>query len=364
MYINLKGKWCVAMKRIFADIFDKVDALLITSAHNLRYFSGFTGGEGAFLIGRNFNCLFVDGRYTIAAKVETTGVDVREFKAGMFYKMIGSVLQEHSVSTLGFEDENLNVRQYNLYKEKLPNIKFIGLSQELNHLRMIKNQEELDCIRKAEHIGDMTFEKVLPMIKKGVSECDIAAEIEYQMRLQGAAGPSFETIVVSGVKSGMPHGKPNDKKLEAGDFVVMDFGCIIGGYCSDMTRTVAVEKVSDEQKTIYNTVLKAQLAGLDVIKSGIKGSDADKAARQIIEEAGYAKNFTHSLGHGVGLLIHELPNLSPLSDIILRENMVVTCEPGIYIEGLGGVRIEDTVIVKNGGIENLTKSPKELIICG
>lgn len=352
------------MKTELDNIFKKVDALMITSPHSIRYFSGFTGGEGVFILGRNFNCLFVDGRYTIAAKKETSGINVREFASGMLYKMIRSVLDEYSVATLGFEDENITVQQYNLYRENLSGVKFIGLSQELNLIRMIKKQTELDSIRKAEHIGDMAFEKVLPMIKRGVSECELAAEIEYQMRLQGAEGVSFETIVVSGVKSGMPHGKPSDKKFEPGDFVVMDFGCQVNGYCSDMTRTVAIERVSDEHKKIYNTVLKAQLAGLEAIKSGVRGRDADKAARRIIEEAGYAKNFTHSLGHGVGLLIHELPNLSPMSNIVLQKNMVVTCEPGIYIENLGGVRIEDTVIVGDNAVENLAKSPKELIICG
>jgi len=208
------------------------------------------------------------------------------------------------------------------------------------------------------------FQAVLPLIKIGVTELEIAAELEYQMRKRGGEGTSFETIVVSGHKSSMPHGKPSDKKIESGDFVTMDFGCMYQGYCSDMTRTVAVGKISDEQRKIYDTVKHAQEAGLSAIRAGVAGMDADKIARQVIADAGYGAYFGHSLGHGVGLLIHELPNLSPRSETILQPNMVVTCEPGIYIPNLGGVRIEDMVCVRQDGIENFTHLSKELLILG
>ena len=182
------------------------------------------------------------------------------------------------------------------------------------------------------------------------------------MRKRGASGTSFETIVVSGVKSSMPHGKPGEKKLEIGDFVTMDFGCIYHGYCSDMTRTVAMGKVSAEQKRIYETVKEAQRRGLDAIRAGVCAKEADAAAREMIRDAGYGEYFGHSLGHGVGLLIHELPNLSPRSETILRPGMIVTCEPGIYLPDLGGVRIEDMVCVTENGIENLTQLTKDLLI--
>lgn len=345
-------------------ILKNADAVMITSPHNLRYFSGFSGGEGLCIIGNDFRCIFVDPRYTIAAKQEAKGFEVIEYSGGKLMDMLYSRLKESSVTVLAFEDADLTVSAYNQYTDKLSGIKLIGVSRELSGMRMVKTDKEIASIRIAEHIGDAAFKKVLPLIKKGVTEYEIAAELEYQMRLLGAEGPAFETVVVSGANSGMPHGKPGSKKLERGDLLTMDFGCIINGYCSDMTRTVVIEEAGEEHKRIYNIVLSAQLAGLEAIKAGIKGKDADKVARKIIEDAGYGKNFGHSLGHGVGLLIHELPNLSPMSDIVLQENMVVTCEPGIYIEGFGGVRIEDTVVVKQNGIENLTTSPKELIICG
>lgn len=346
------------------EILKKSDAIMITSPHNLRYFSGFAGGEGVCIVSRNIKYLFVDSRYTIEAKQEAPEFNVVEYSAGKLYDEIYSVLKGHSVKSLGFEDSYVTFSEYNSYKNAFKDIEFISVSNELSKLRMIKTESEIANIRHAEKIGDTAFKKVLPMIKAGVCEYEIATELEYQMRLCGAEGIAFETIAVSGAKSGMPHGKPDNKKLKSGDFLTMDFGCIVNGYCSDMTRTVVIEKASDEHKKIYNTVLKAQLEGLDAIRAGIKGCDADFVVRKIIEDAGYGKNFGHSLGHGVGLLIHELPNLSPKSDIVLCENMVITCEPGIYIEGFGGVRIEDTVVVKQNGIENLASSPKELIICG
>lgn len=345
------------------DILKNTDVVMLTSPHNMRYFSGFSGGEGVCIIGNGFRYLFVDSRYTIAAKQEAVDFEVIEFSGGKLLDEIASVFSERNVKKLSFEDEEVSFCAYNTYRNKFSQIEFEGVSKELSLLRMVKTEYEIQNISLAEKIGDIAFERVLPRIKKGVAECEIAAELEYQMRLMGAEKASFETVVVSGVKSGMPHGKPDGKKLEAGDFLTMDFGCVVNGYCSDMTRTVIIEKATDKQKEIYNTVLKAQLAGLNAIQSGIKGKDADAVSRDIIKEAGYGKCFGHSLGHGVGLLIHEQPNLSPLSETVLEENMIVTCEPGIYIENFGGVRIEDTVVVKKSGFLNLSSSPKELIIC-
>ncbi len=340
------------------------DAILITSPYNLKYFTGFKGGDGVAVVSKNFRVLFVDSRYTVAAKSEAPDFEVIEFSSGKLIGAIKEKLEQNNVRSIGFENFVMTVREFERYREGISNIELTGVDDKLNLLRMIKTDEEIYYLRQAEKIGDLAFEKVLPQIKSGVSERDIAAELEYQMRLLGADGASFETIVVSGVKSSMPHGMPDGTKLKCGDFVTMDFGCVYNGYCSDMTRTVIIEKATDEQVKIYQTVLNAQLAGLEAIRDGIEGRDADGAARKVISDAGYGKFFGHSLGHGIGLQIHELPNLSPMSDIILKENMVVTCEPGIYIEGLGGVRIEDMVVVQKNGIENLTASPKDLIICG
>ena len=346
------------------DLLKQFDAILITSPYNLRYFSGFRGGEGVAIIGKSFRTLFVDSRYTVAAKGEAPYFEVTEFSAGKLIASIKEKLEQNNIRSIGFENSVMTVMEFERYRDGLGNIELTGIDNKLNLLRMIKTDKEIDCLRQAEKIGDLAFEKVLPKIKAGVAECEIAAELEYQMRLLGTDGASFETIVVSGEKSSMPHGMPDGTKLKRGNFVTMDFGCIYNGYCSDMTRTVVIEKATDEQIKIYQTVLKAQLAGLEAIREGVAGKDADKVARGIISDAGYGKFFGHSLGHGVGLQIHELPNLSPMSDIILKENMVVTCEPGIYIEGLGGVRIEDMVVVQKSGIDNLTTSPKDLIICG
>lgn len=346
------------------DLLKESDAIMLTSPHNLRYFTGFKGGEGIAIIGSAFRILLVDSRYTVAAKTEAVDFSVLEFSGGKLQQNITDIFSEKNIKTILFEDLYMNVFEFEKIKKNNISVDFKGVGDKLDALRMIKTDEEISFIREAEHIGDIAFKKVLPLLKVGVTECEIAAELEYQMRLLGSDGTSFETIVVSGYKTSMPHGKPDSKKIEKGDFVTMDFGCVYKGYCSDMTRTVVIEMVSEEQQKIYNTVLKAQLAGLNGIKAGISGKNADKIARDIINNAGFGRFFGHSLGHGVGMLVHEQPNLSPLSDTILKENTVVSCEPGIYIEGVGGVRIEDLVVIKKDGIENLTHSPKELIICG
>ncbi len=348
------------MKNKLKTLFKTVDAVLLTSAHNLRYFTGFRGGEGIALITENARCLFVDSRYTVAAQAEAPEFDVIEYGGGRRNTEIGQRLKELAVKRLGFEDHFLTVQEYQAFQAAWDEIVWQGCSKELEQMRMVKDEAELGYLRRAEQIGVEAYLAVLPMIKPGVTENEIAAELEYQMRRRGASGTSFETIVVSGVKSSMPHGKPDEKKIEMGDFVTMDFGCRFGGYCSDMTRTVVVGKASEEQHRIYETVQRAQQTGLDTIRAGISGKEADDAARAVIEKAGYGRYFGHSLGHGVGLLIHELPNLSPMSEILLEPGMVVTCEPGIYIPGLGGVRIEDMVCVTEGGIENLTRLSKEL----
>lgn len=351
------------MYKKLGDILKEVDSVLITSPHNLRYFTGFRGGEGVALIGRDFRFLFVDSRYIEAARNEAVDYEVIEFGGGKLLDLIYNKISMASVKSVGFENDYMTVSEYDKYTDKLTDCTLVGLKNKLDMLRMIKTEEELGCIQKAAEIADKAFKEVLSKIKCGVSEYEIAAEIEYTMRRLGSDGTSFDTIVVSGVKSSMPHGVPDNKKIEYGDFVTMDFGCIYNGYCSDMTRTIIIGEANQKQVDVYNTVLKAQTSGLEHIKAGVVGKEADKVARDIITDAGYGEYFGHSLGHGVGLLIHEMPYLSPLSEVVLQENMIVTCEPGIYIPSFGGVRIEDLVVVKKNGIINLTNSTKELIIC-
>ncbi len=347
------------MQDILKEIFDKYDAVLLTSSHNMRYFSGFSGGEGAVVVTKTDVMIFTDSRYTEQAQNESAGCEVKE--TNDYLKSACEFFEELSLKAVVFEDDFLSAAGYRRLTESCGNCEFVFGASEINRLRMVKTADELDKIRKAEEIGCKAFEHILGFIRPGALEKDIALEIEYFMRKQGAEGLSFDTIASSGARTSLPHGVPTSKSVEYGDFVTMDFGCVLDGYCSDMTRTVVVGKASDEQKKIYNTVKIAQQIGLDTIRAGIKGCDADKAAREYIENCGYGQYFRHSLGHGVGLLVHELPNLSPKSQITLEENMVVSCEPGIYVPLFGGVRIEDLVVVKCDGCENLTRVTKELI---
>ncbi len=343
------------------ELLEKVDGVLLTSPCSLRYFTGFSGGEGVALVSRTERFLFVDSRYTEAAEKEAKGFTIIEFGGGTKNQEIGKRMKEQSIKRLGYEETELTVAEYQSFQTDLPDAEWIGCSRELDRKRMVKRPEELQALRMAEQIGVEAFLAVLPQIKVGMTEHELAAELEYQMRKRGAEGTSFETIAISGKKTSMPHGRPGDKKLESGDFITMDFGCRYQGYCSDMTRTVVLGKATTEQKKIYEVVRLAQEAGLAAIRAGISGKDADAAARSIIEDAGYGRYFGHSLGHGVGLKIHELPNLSPMSETVLEPGMVVTCEPGIYIPNLGGVRIEDMVCVTKDGCENLTPLSKELL---
>lgn len=344
-----------------SDIWKKVDGVILTSPHALRYFTGFCGGEGVALITSQRRCLLVDSRYTVAALQEAKDFEVIEFSAGQRDLLLKE--RTDKMRLIGYEDHFLTVAEFQHLKESCPNIQeWVGLSQALEQLRMVKTQEELRCLRMAEQIAVNAFQAVLMQIKAGVCEIEIAAELEYQMRKRGSEGTAFETIVVSGANSSMPHGKPSEKKLAVGDFVTMDFGCVYQGYCSDMTRTVAIGSVTEEQRRIYETVKNAQQSGLNAIRAGVCAKEADAAARRVIDAAGYGKYFGHSLGHGVGLLIHELPNLSPKSETVLQPGMIVTCEPGIYIPDIGGVRIEDMVCVTEDGMENFTQLSKELLI--
>lgn len=333
-------------------------AYVLTSPHSLRFFSGFCGGEGVLVIGDNFKYLITDFRYIEAADNETDGYIILE--SVPYFSKLEEILTKHNIKTVVIEDKFLSVGEFNNLKKNLDNaVKIEFGSKIIEKARICKTEEEISCIKQAEEIGSLAYNYILSEIKEGVSENEIAAKIEYFMRLKGAEKTSFDTIVVSGTKTSLPHGVPSDKKIVFGDFITMDFGCVYKGYCSDMTRTVVFGRASDKQREIYDIVLKAQLDAISHIKAGILAKDADSIARNIIKEAGYGKNFGHSLGHGVGLLVHELPTVSPKSDYILEENMVISCEPGIYIPDFGGVRIEDLLVVKNDGAVNLTSASKK-----
>ncbi len=336
--------------------FEKSDGILITSPHNMQYFSGFSGGEGALLVTPQKAVLFTDSRYTEQAEKECKDTEVVE--AANWQTEVCN--KTESLKTLMFEDKHISAVTYLKLTEKL-SASLVPAEETLEDIRIVKTQAEIEVMAKAEEILCRTFEKMLDFIKPGITEKQLAAEIGYNMRTMGADGTSFDTIAISGERTSLPHGTPTDKEIAVGDFVTMDFGCKLNGYCSDMTRTVVVGKANPKQKEIYQIVKEAQLTGLDAIKSDTLAKDADSAARDLIEKAGYGEYFRHALGHGVGLLIHEKPTLSPKSEQVLDENMMVTCEPGIYIPGFGGVRIEDMVVVKKDGNINLANVTKELI---
>ncbi len=338
---------------------EEVDALLITKIPNVKYFSGFQGDSSALLIGKNFRKLITDGRYTEQAIIQAKNFTLVEQTEGLYKKIVDEI-KISGCKKIGFEGLIMTVAHHSYLKKELADVEF--KSVELDTLRQVKDAAEIENIRKACKIADDAFTKILEVIKPGIREIDIAADLEYFMRKLGAETPSFTTIVASGWRGSLPHGTATDKKIRAGELVTMDFGAIYNGYCSDITRTICVGRASDEQKKIYNLVLDAQLYGLEIITAGKGGKEIDAAVRERLDNAGYGRFFVHGLGHGVGLEIHEEPRLSKLSKCEkLLPNMIITDEPGIYIENFGGVRIEDTVLVTSGKAQALTRSPKTLI---
>ncbi|TCT16909.1 Xaa-Pro aminopeptidase [Natranaerovirga pectinivora] len=340
---------------------NNLDAMIIHNGLNRRYLSGFTGSTAYLYISKNKQIILTDFRYMEQATNECKDFEVVDMLAEGHIATFNKIIQDDNIESIGFEQNTVTYQEFAVLEDGLKIKKLVPISDMVESLRMVKEEEEIENIRKAVSIGDKAFDYILDVLKPGISEKEIALELEFFMKKEGASKLSFDSIVASGVHSSMPHASPSDKKIESGDFVTLDFGCVYKGYCSDMTRTMVIGKANEKQKEIYNTVLEAQLKAISTIKEGISGIDADKVARDLIKEKGYGEYFGHGLGHAVGLYIHESPRLSPLGHDTLEENMVVTVEPGIYVPKFGGVRIEDIVIVKKDGVINLTKSPKELI---
>lgn len=349
-------------EKLFQKLDDKIDCVLITSDVNRRYFTGMKSSAGCLVVLREKSYLLIDFRYIEKARNTVKNAEVIE--QNDFINQLKEIFKKHNVRNIGIEAENMTVKEFLLYKSKLNNYNFIddnNVSSAVNMLRAVKDDEEINCIKKAQEIAEYAFDEIIKFIKVGVTEREIAMKLDYLMLKNGAEAISFDTIALSGANTSMPHGVPSDKKVEKGEFVLMDFGAVYKGYHSDMTRTVCVGEPTDEMLKVYNIVLKAQNAAISYAKAGITGSELDNVARTIIKENGYGNCFGHSLGHGVGMEIHEFPNASSKSNHILRENEIVTIEPGIYIPGKFGVRIEDFVVLTKESCINITKCEKNIL---
>lgn len=338
-----------------------LDALLITSPFNRQYISGFTGSAGYLLVTENKAKLITDFRYVDQAAEQAPHVEVVKSRADMLEE-VGIQLAELKIHKIGFEKQYVSYSLYQGLSKVSGKMEWIGIAGIVEEMRMIKTPDEISIIKQACEIADRSFQHILHFIKPGVTEREVALELEFHMRKQGATSTSFETIVASGPRSALPHGVASEKVISAGEVVTLDFGAYYKGYVSDITRTVAVGEPSEQLKQIYNIVLEAQLAGVTHVKAGLTGKEADAITRDIITAAGYGEKFGHSTGHGIGLEVHEGPGLSSKSEVILKPGMVVTVEPGIYISQIGGVRIEDDVVITENGCEIITQSTKELII--
>ena len=335
-----------------------IDALFLNSNANVSYFTGKKGNDCCLYITPEEAWIITDFRYEELAQSMSGWLSFWETAPG--HTMM-DFIKGRDESVIGVELNYLPLSQY-LAFEKLGGKSFKPVEGLVEKLRDVKDEQELELLKKASQIGSDTFKYICGVIKPGMSELELAAEIEYQMKKRGAEGLSFDTIAISGAKTSMPHGTPGEKLIESGDFVTMDYGCIYQGYCSDMTRTVAVGKPTEEMVKVYAIVLKAQLNACEKIHAGLTGRECDALARDVIAAAGYGDRFGHSLGHGVGLFIHEGPRFNQKYDGVIPENAVVSIEPGIYLPGRFGVRIEDLAIIKDFGIINLVDANKELMI--
>ncbi|WP_372629717.1 M24 family metallopeptidase [Cohnella sp.] len=335
-------------------------ALLVTNRLNVRYLTGFTGTSGAALISADKAMFVTDFRYTEQAAEQARGFDILKHGADMNATIAG-LLKEWGAEKLLIEEQDVTYAAYRKMEEAFRPAELLRSEGIVEKLRMTKDEDELAILQEAADLADRTFDHILAFLKPGATERSIALEIEFFMRSQGATSSSFDTIVASGERSALPHGVASNKTIGAGEFVTLDFGAYYKGYCSDITRTVVVGKASDKHKEIYAIVQEAQQYALDHLRPGMTGKEGDALTRDIITRYGYGEYFGHGTGHGIGLEIHESPRLSLTGDVVLTPGMVVTVEPGIYLPGFGGVRIEDDVVMTEGGIRILTSSPKRLI---
>ncbi len=337
-----------------------IDGILITSPYNRRYISNFTGTAGVVLISADQAQFITDFRYIEQASKQCQGFEIIKF-TDTIPKEIAVQAKKMGIQKLGFEEDFVTYSAFKVYETEIE-AELVPVKGLIEKLRLIKSDAEIKILKEAADIADAAFKHILDFIRPGKTELEVSNELEFFMRKAGATSSSFDTIVASGYRSALPHGVASDKVIEKGDMVTLDYGAYYKGYVSDITRTLAVGEPEAKLKEIYEIVLEAQLRGMDGIKPGITGREADALTRDYIAEKGYGDYFGHSTGHGIGLEVHEGPGLAMKSDIVLEPGMVVTCEPGIYIPGLGGVRIEDDTLITKDHNEALTHSTKDLII--
>ncbi len=341
---------------------EKVDGLLLTSRYARHYGAQYDIAEGVAVVSRKGCRYFTDSRYIEDAQNGLQGFEVLLMdKSNNYMKRINDAIADFGITTLGFEEAYLTVAEFMGYEKELK-AKLVPFHKEISSFRSVKEEWELERMRKAQEITDKAFTDILGRIQVGMTEKELAAELIYCLYKNGGEGLSFAPIVVSGPNTSLPHGVPGERRIEKGDFVTMDFGVLYQGYCSDMTRTVAVGYATEEMQKVYNTVLKAQCAGIAASKPGMLGREIDAVARQIITEAGYGQYFGHGYGHCLGLEVHENPRCAPAGETPMEKGMVSSAEPGIYLPGKFGVRIEDCIIFTEDGNEDMAKSPKNLII--
>lgn len=342
-----------------------VDAILLISNKNRMYFTGFASTFGYLVLMPHGESYFItDPRYyEMAQSLESDQLKVLQIANGVSaLGMVTDILKEHNVKTLGFEDTELTVLEFSGLEKGLSEFQLVPVGKNINFVRSFKTEEEIAYIKKAQSITDIAFTEICKVIKPGMTEREVAIELEYIMAKNGAEGLAFDTIIASGINSSKPHAHPTDKPIQPGDAVTMDFGARYHGYCSDMTRTVFVGEPSEQMKKIYNIVLLAQKTGITGAYNGIAGSELDALCREVIKSNGYGEYFTHSTGHSLGIDIHETPSASPRSTDNLSAGQLITVEPGIYVPGVGGVRIEDLLLFEQDGVIDLTTSDKNIII--
>ena len=341
---------------------DDTQGLLLTSRYSRYYCAMYDIAEAVAVVSKKCCRYFTDSRYIEAAQNGIQGFEVLEMnRENPFHKLINDACADFGITRLGYEEDYLTVAEFNGYVDGLT-ATLEPMSEKIHGFRMAKEPWEIEIMKKAQDITDKAFAEVLGRIAVGMTEKQLQAELVYCLLKNGADGMSFDPIVVSGPNTSMPHGVAGDRAIETGDFITMDFGALYQGYCADMTRTVAVGYATEEMEKVYNTVLQAQTAAIAATKAGLTGAQVDKVARDIIADAGYGQYFGHGYGHGLGMEVHEMPSVSPKGQTPIPENALCSAEPGIYLPGKFGVRIEDVVIFKGNGCENITHSPKNLII--